>query len=526
METNSTQTRSDCTSHPFVERHAGDVIGVLQGWDRLRLQGTLRSLYHNTVLEYYLKQAGVLFKQFKAFSLELSGQIRKATEALSERCQRPIQYVNSSTLRKEDLARQVAEQERMEHGLITILSAVEPCRTWSIRRDPQKPRPEFRMEWRKCLHYYFYWLHEDWGFCHLRLQTWFPFLVQMCFNGREWLARKLDKEGVAYRREANCLPWVEDVRRAQALFEEQAHTDWPKLCGNLLDQCHPLHAKISAPLGQGYYWSVAESEYATDVMFRDRAALERIYPSLVHHAMLSFGSEQVLRFLKRSPRLGPDDEVQSDRRRREDGVRVKHWLNLNSVKFYDKGSVLRSEVTINEPKEFKVWRASQSNPQGPKQWRILRRSVADLHRRAQVSKAGTERHLAALASVHVHTPLAKHAAKPCHRTRRKGRSYRGLQPFGQDADLLAAINRGEYAINGFRNRDVRHQLYGHSSDPVSQRRQASAVTRKLQLLRAHGLIRRVPKTHRYQLTSKGHQIVTALQAALQANTEELTRAAA
>src|SRR5687767_13883370 len=177
METNSTPTRSDCTSHPFVERHSGDVIGVLQGWDRLRLQGTLRSLYHNTVLEYYLKQAGVLFKQFKAFSLELSGQIRKATEALSVRCQRPIQYVNSSTLRKEDLARQVAEQDRIEQGLITILSAVEPCRTWSIRRDPQKPRPEFRMEWRKCLHYYFYWLHEEWGFCHLRLQTWFPFLV-------------------------------------------------------------------------------------------------------------------------------------------------------------------------------------------------------------------------------------------------------------------------------------------------------------------------------------------------------------
>jgi hypothetical protein len=261
-------------------------------------------------------------------------------------------------------------------------------------------------------------------------------------------------------------------------------------------------------------------------MFRDRAALEAIYPALVHHGILSFGSEQVLRFLRNSPRVRGHDEVQTDRRRREDGVRVKHWLNRNSVKFYDKGSVLRSEVTINEPKDFKVWRAAENQPQGEKSWRILRRSVADLHRRAEVSKAGTERHLAGLAAVHVRVPLAKTAAKPCCAATRNGRRYRALQPFGQDAKLLAAINRGEYAISGFRNRDIRAQLFAGATNPKEHRRRTAAITRKLQLLRGHGLIQRVPKTHRYLLTPKGRQIVTALQAALQASTEELTRIAA
>jgi hypothetical protein len=252
----------------------------LQGWDRLRLQGTLRSLYHASVLDYYLQQAGVLWKNFKAYSLKVTGRIKEATEALAQRCGRSICYVNSSGLRKEDLAREAMSEGVGKEGLITILSAVEPCRSWSIRRDPQTQRPGFRMEWRKCLHYYFYWQDEEWGFCHLRLQTWFPFQVHICLNGREWLARRLDAEAISYRREANCLPWVEDVARAQALFDEQAKTDWQKCCERLLKRCHPLHREISAPLHDGYYWTATESEYATDVMFRDRAALERIYPSL------------------------------------------------------------------------------------------------------------------------------------------------------------------------------------------------------------------------------------------------------
>src|SRR5258707_9138881 len=117
-------------------------------------------------------------------------------------------------------------------------------------------------------------------------------------------------------------------------------------------------------------------------MFRDREALKRIYPSLVHHAVMSFGAEEVLRFWGRPGRVGVSDEVMTDRRRGSDGVRVKHWVNKNSLKFYDKGSLLRVEATINEPRDFRSFRAAENNPRSPKQWRILRRSVADFYLRA------------------------------------------------------------------------------------------------------------------------------------------------
>src|SRR5258707_14536813 len=87
-------------------------------------------------------------------------------------------------------------------------------------------------------------------------------------------------------------------------MDQQHQSEWCKLLGPLVRRCHPLAAQINAPIEQEDYWTAAETEYATDVMFRDRQALKRIYPSLVHHAVMSFGAEQVLRFWGRSGRLG------------------------------------------------------------------------------------------------------------------------------------------------------------------------------------------------------------------------------
>jgi ribosomal protein L36 len=279
--------------------------------------------------------------------------------------------------------------------------------------------------------------------------------------------------------------------------------------------------------GAQYYWTAAETEYATDVMFRDRAALGRIYPALVHHAVMSFGSEQVLRFMGRSGKPGLHDDVQSNRRGWEDGVRVKHWVNKNSLKAYDKDSILRVEATVNEPKDFRSYRSAEKKPGGPKRWRILRRSVADFYRRAEVSRAATERYLTALSAVHGKTSLGEQAAQVCRAVRRNGRRYRALNPLAEgDAQLMAIVNRGEFALNGFRNRDLRLHLYLPTQDKHKQRQEMAAVGRRLQLFRAHGLIARVPKTHRYTVTKKGRNVITAFLAARQASTEELTALAA
>ena len=88
------------------------------------------------------------------------------------------------------------------------------------------------------------------------------------------------------------------------------------------------------------------------------------------------------------------------------------------------------------------------------------------------------------------------------------------------------VNRGEFALNGFRNRDIRAKLYESTDDTKRLRRQTAAVGRRLLLLRAHGLITKVSRTHRYVVSAKGRRIITALLAARQASTEKLTALAA
>jgi hypothetical protein len=222
-------------------------------------------------------------------------------------------------------------------------------------------------------------------------------------------------------------------------------------------------------------------------------------------------------------------EVVSDCGRRVEGVRVKHRVDRNSVKLYDKhGQVLRVETTMNRPREIHTYRPREGDPSGPRAWRPLRKGISSIHRLTEVSQRANERYLAALAQVAEPTRLRQLADAVCRPTKFHGRRVRALRPWAQpDTALLTAVARGEFVLTGFRNRDLRAILYPDSSvDPRTRRAAASRITRLLRMLRAHKMIRKLPKTHRYQLTKKGRVLTTAILAAHQADVSTLLKAAA
>jgi hypothetical protein len=244
---------------------------------------------------------------------------------------------------------------------------------------------------------------------------------------------------------------------------------------------------------------------------------------LVRHGMSTLGSHDVMRFLGRKfsycgaipPRF--EGEIVSDVRHRQEGVRIKHRIDHNSVKLYDKayapaGAVLRAETTINDPSDFKVYRTAENDPEGKLDWRQLRKGVADLHRRAEVSQRCNERYLDALASVDATTTMEELLCRITAPTTWHNKRVRALNPFAsEDLLLLEAVSRGEFTINGMRNRDLQNLFFeGKPSCEQEARKRSSWVTRKLRLLRAHGLLTKVPHTHRYQLTTAGRQLATAV----------------
>lgn len=513
----------------FIQRFRDKVSGVLSGWDRVRFRGTIRWLASQSGMYSFLSERHILLKNFRAWALELTAQIRDATEALAEREGLKVRYLSTSGLRKEEIAQIEAGERWNRDGLSCILSCVEPCHTVKVGPDAKTKKLELRYQEAKCLHYYFYLRHPQIGPLHLRLQTWLPFNVHICLNGRDWLGQQLTQAGIPHVKCDNTFCFVQDVDRAQKLLSRQLRTNWERLLDRLLRQMHPSHTCLFQPT-LSYYWSAEETEWATDVMFRTADDLAALYPRLVRHGMLCFGGEDVLRFLGRpgTVRRFLASQLHSDLKRRHEGLRLKHTLNRNSVKMYDKqDTVLRVETTINDPRDMKVYRASEGDPRQPKRWLRLRKGVADLHRRAEVSQASNSRYLEALATVDDASTLEEVLAPVCQPVAVNGRRARGINPLSEeDSRLLEAVNRGEFALNGFRNRDLRARLYSDSpSGTVEAKRLAAKVTRQLRLLRAHRLIRKVPHTHRYLLTDAGRTTINALLAAKRATTHQLTQLA-
>jgi hypothetical protein len=98
-------------------------------------------------------------------------------------------------VRKEEVAREIISGEKIREGPVAMMSAVEPCRTWMARGNRQTKQLELKLVSGRCIHLYFYILDPEKGLLHLRLQSWFPFLTQVCLNGREWLACQMRARG-------------------------------------------------------------------------------------------------------------------------------------------------------------------------------------------------------------------------------------------------------------------------------------------------------------------------------------------
>jgi hypothetical protein len=342
----------------FLDRFAPSIHGVLSGFDRIRFRGTQRLLASVRGLSAFLAFHSVRLTEFKPYVTGVTDVIRREVEAGAERAGVAIEYVNDAALSKEELAVDLAKRAGRTTGLRAILSAVEPCRTFFVRKNATTGLLELQNRPGKCLHYYHYWLDEKLGPCHVRLQTWFPFNTFVCVNGREMLAGELTRQGIAFRQRDNCFTWVKDLERAQHLLNEQVQFDWSAELTRLLTASHASWSKWPG-MDRAPYWSADQTEWATDVLFRSRTQLSRLMPSLIQHALVGLGCADVLRFLGRPvPADGRahgnfDGEVGTDYVKRPEGARVSFRVNQNRVKFYDKqGSVFRVETTIANAREL------------------------------------------------------------------------------------------------------------------------------------------------------------------------------
>jgi hypothetical protein len=488
----------------FLKKHAQNITGTISCFDRILFKGHL-PISWGGAMERFMGMQGLLIKDFKRFVTQQSERVKAHAKLMAQKAKRPYIHLNR-LIRKEDMARQIAARDGVASGLVCVIAAVEACQSFRLLYGEGRPRIVNAP--RKCLCLYFYFVDRQFGLMHVRIQTWFPFTVQVCLNGHEWLARKMDKHGIAYQKLDNAFVRIQDSRRAQRFADGFVRKNWPRILRVLARRVNPLLDGLLK--GFGYYWVVEQAEFATDVIFKDRPALKPLYKELVKHAVVCFTAEDVLTFLGKKLHGNFTGEVHTHYKKRYPGARVKHRIAQNGIKMYDKhGIVLRIETVINRPYAFKVRRWGKRKGKHVMGWFPMAKGVANLYRYAEVCIASNRRYLGALASVADPSQAQaslRNLAKPL---RKNGRTHRGFNPASDDdTRLFAVIMRGEHAIMGFRNSDIRHHLFTTAKTQRHKRRQSAHVSRLLKRLHVRRLIAKIPRSRRWRLTPDGEAIMS------------------
>jgi hypothetical protein len=404
--------------------------------------------------------------------------------------------------------------------LVAVLATVEPCRSFGVRGNRASHRLEVVRQPRKCLYFYLYFLDPQLGLIHVRLQSWFPFEIQIWFNGHYALAHALDARGIGYRMYANSFTHVDDLDRAQLLADRLAARNWLKPLTALAKRVNPMLPVVEQAGFGGYYWVTDQSEVSTDVIFASRPALEQVTPELFQHATTTFASEDILRFLGRKPHPALQAELGTSTRHRQEGWRVKHRLGRNSIKLYDKGPCLRVETTINDPSQLRVWRTKEHLTGSGRRRHLVRRrelgpvrkGIANLRTIFQAGRAANLRYLDALATAATHGKAVRQLDRLCHPRVRGHRRHAPFSPLAaRDLNLFRAVVAGEHAITGFANRDLAQHLYPKPAhDPADAIRRCAATSRLIAKLRGHGLVRKLPGRRRYRTTQLGRDLLYAV----------------
>ena len=491
----------------FLSRHQKSIVGVLSGFDRMIFRGTLRSISYVNGMDIFLSAHKILLKDFGVFVQKQSARLKQHAEGYARRHGRPYLYVASASTSKEQIAKGIMQRDGITKGLICVLACVEPCQSYAIRKDQTSKKLKLIPALRKCLHFYFYLVDHEFGFMHIRLQSWFPCSLQVYINGREWLARKMDKAGIAYERRENAFVQIAAFSRAQQLADAAVTRNWHKLLDRFAQRYNPLLQELNL---RSYYWTLRQGEYATDIIFKDSKHLRSLYQMLIRHAIEHFSCEDVLRFLGRKTNSRFIGEVKSEIRKRPEGTRIKHWVEENSIKMYDKqGCVLRVETTINNPRRFKVYRETHRQGRKTKGWIPMRKSVADIYRRVDVSRQANTRYLQALSVIGDQRPSHRLLDSVAQSVCKNNRRYRALRPITPEETLLfKSVLRGEFLLHGFRSADLRKLRFDHPRTPEEKRRQMGRTSRLIGMLRAHELVKKVPKTRLYRITQKGHLVMS------------------
>jgi hypothetical protein len=490
--------KSSSTSDLIV-KYKDKLKGVLSCYDRIVLTGNLYPLCFPQGATNFLYRQHLRIFDYVKFAEPLRDEIVTAIETLAKDNGLAIEWVTPETGRKEARIQAILKMRGTQPGLVHIFAAMERCRIYKPWHDKSSHKTYLKAARSQCKHYYVYFIDPDLGLCYLRVPTYCPFRLQFYFNGHVWLAQQLTAQGIAFQLVDYAFVDIADFEQANILA---AQLDLKALHAKL-DEYARRYCPPVKSLNLTCKWGILQTEYATDLVFKDPAALQAFYPHLLELLILAVKPADIATFLGRKLHGNFQGAVESRLNPvRPFGTRIKHALGRVSLKRYDKfGVILRIETTVNDVAFFRQYRqVHHRTGKASKEWAPLLKSLYGLRPLRGLLEAANQRYLkflTALDTPEVGVRLLHHVAET---VTEKEHRYKGFNLLAHaDATVLRVLVRGEFTIAGFTNKNLRALLSDQTSGQAS---------RLLKRLRVRGLIRKVGKRYKYYLTDLGRQVAT------------------
>lgn len=478
------------------ERYCEELDGVLSCYDRIVITGSLQPFCYAQGMTHYLYQQGIRIFEYAKFAEPLRECIRENAEALAEANGVKIEFVRKKDFRKEHRVQQILKKRGDQPGLVHIFGAMEACSSYRPWHDKTTGKTYLKPDHSKCMTYYFYFLDEQLGLCYMRVPTWCPFRLQFYFNGHAWLANQLKRRGIAYQMLDNAFVHIADYALANQLANE-FDVDLLQL---RLAEFARQYCPVVSDLNLTYYWSILQVEYATDLVFKNRDALQAFYPLLLETLIQAVKPADIATFLGRKLSGNYQGEMGNHFNKRWLGTRIKHQMGPVSIKMYDKFRfILRIETTVNNVSFFQHYRkVLHRDGSTSTRWAPMKKTIHSLPALRELLLAANQRYLKFISAIA--TPqvgiaklhkLAETKIENQHR-------HKGFNLFSEeDTCLFRSLLQGEFFISGFTNKQLRSKYLSDKS--------TSQVTRLLKRLRVHGVIKKVGSRYKYYLTDFGRE---------------------
>ncbi len=483
----------------LTEQHKEHISGALSCFDRVLITGTLPTVCFAQGMTSWLYAHNIRIFDYPKWADALRLNLRGNAEKIAAENNIEIEHIRKKNIRKEAVVKKRLKVRGDYPGLVHIITAMETCSCYKPWHDKQTHKTFLKPGMSKCLHYYFYFIDETLGLCYMRVPTWAPFRLQFYFNGHNWLASELKQKNMNYSMLDNAFDAVDDFAAAQKL-SDQLDVD---VLHRILDRYSRLFCPVMDAFEQQYHWSIMQAEYATDIVFKEQAVLKSIYDDLVATATHTVKPDNIATFLGRKLHGNYQQEMGNRYNVRLEGSRIKHSMGKCSIKMYDKfQKILRIETTTNDVAFFQHYRTVEHRDgTTTKKVAAMKKNIYSLKPLKKKLKASNRRYLEFISAFKLNTDGREKLKNISQPKADNGRNFKGFNFFNNDdLNLIMIIARGEFLINGFRNKNLRCFYNDKSS---------SQISRMLKRLRLHNLIRKVAHCHKYYLTPLGKQVICA-----------------